>query len=63
MTNARAVKLIEKAVTFYIHQNLEVPANMWQFKLDTRCDGYAEECFKKREEFRAAMALVKEVLE
>lgn len=56
----RALKLIEKAVDFYIRQNLEVPANLFALGYDQ--GGISEEAFKKREEMREAVKTVKRLL-
>jgi hypothetical protein len=61
MTPKRALALIEKAVDFYIRQNYEVAANMYQFKLAR--DDYARECFEKREELREAVSTIQRVIE
>lgn len=53
----RAVKLIEKAVQFYIQQNLEVAANLFELGYDRH--GYTGESFNKRAEFREAMEMVR----
>jgi hypothetical protein len=56
-----AVKLIERAVEFYIQQNLEVAANLYQ--LGYNRGGYTEEQFKERERYREALELVRKELE
>jgi hypothetical protein len=60
MKPATAIKLIEKAVDFYVQQNLEVAANMFGFGLTK--DDYARERFEKRENMRQAVAWTKECL-
>lgn len=57
MKPKQAVKLIEKAVDFYVQCNLEFSANM--FATGLAHDDYARSCFEKREKFRQAVAWAK----
>jgi len=56
-----AVKLIEVAVQFYVQQNLEVAANLYQLGYDS--DGYPKGCFERREKMRAALEMARKGLE
>lgn len=55
-----AVKLIEQAVQFYIHQNYEVAANLWQLGYDS--SGMCREKFEQRERMREALEMARKGL-
>ena len=58
LTAKNAVKLIEKALDFYIQQNYQVGANLYELGYDQEC--LARACFEHREEMHQALAWAQE---
>lgn len=61
MRPQRAVQLLEKAVQFYISQNIQVAAQLYELVRNPQ-DEYGKQCFERREEFREALEMAKERL-